>query len=130
MPYPLSPRIRRGLFAMTKVKSEIRGYGLAFGSFALLAVIASANRRYSINLDLSLLVVIAILWTAWYGGRGPALALILIVELTSQALNPQFSPRQSSHSLTPWRFSESSYSSWPLAKRPKFVFKPSVSGFE
>ncbi|MCI0489111.1 MAG: PAS domain S-box protein [Blastocatellia bacterium] len=71
---------------MTKrVKSAMMRYGLGLAAFALTILIAIIFRRYSIRIDLSLLVILVLIGVSWYGGKGPGLMVLILVELTTIA---------------------------------------------
>jgi len=76
-----------------KAKSAILRYGIGLASFAFTLVLALVFLRFSIKLDLSLLVVLALLGSAWYGGRGPGLMVAVLFELATVSLrNPIQAP--------------------------------------
>src|ERR1044072_8349500 len=66
-------------------------YGLALLAYILILLIVLAFRHYSVQFDLSLLIVAALMAVAWYAGAGPGLLLALLLELTTLALS---NPRQ------------------------------------
>ena len=61
----------------------VRRYGVALAAFLLPLIIASVLRRYSITFDLTLLVIVAIIAAAWYGGTVPGIMVALLFEVVS-----------------------------------------------
>jgi PAS domain S-box-containing protein len=58
-------------------------YGSALGGFALVLLITFAlPRLFSINLDLTSLIIAVMIASAWYLGRGPGLLVAVAFELT------------------------------------------------
>jgi PAS domain S-box-containing protein len=67
----------------TKVKSASLRYGLPVASFAFVILVAFAIRHFfALSLDPTLLLIVILIASAWYGGRGPGLLVLLIYELT------------------------------------------------
>lgn len=73
---------------MKQIRSAALRYGLALGSFAITLFIALVLRHYSININLTILVVVVLLGTTWYGGRGPGLLLAVLLEVATIILTP------------------------------------------
>ena len=73
---------------MKQIRSAALRYGLALGSFAITLSIALVLRHFSININLTILVVVVLLGTTWYGGRGPGLLLALLLEVATIILTP------------------------------------------
>ncbi len=73
---------------MKKIRSTAMRYGLGLGSFAVTLFIALVLRYYSINVNLTILVVVVLLGTTWYGGRGPGLLLAVLLEVATIMLTP------------------------------------------
>jgi PAS domain S-box-containing protein len=68
---------------MRKIRSAVLRYGLALGSFALILLISyGLQHLFSLKLDLTSLIIIAMIASAWYLGRGPGLLFALVFELT------------------------------------------------
>ena len=66
-----------------EIKSGVLRYGLALGTFVLLIGLTYAIPRISqINIDLTWLIIITMIATAWYLGRGPGLLFALLFEAT------------------------------------------------
>lgn len=58
-------------------------YGLALLSFVLiLLIIYSLQYFFSLKLDLTPLIILAMIASAWYGGMGPGLLVAILFELT------------------------------------------------
>ena len=58
-------------------------YGLALGSFVLaMLVIMGLPRITSVRLDLTSLIILVMIGSAWYLGRGPGLLIAFLFELT------------------------------------------------
>src|SRR4051812_1107951 len=77
-----------------EIKSGFLRYGLALGAFVLLIGLTFLiPRLLPVNLDLTWLIIIAMIATAWYLGRGPGLMFAIIFEATlvyfTYAANPQ-----------------------------------------
>ena len=71
------------------MKREIRKisqrYGVALAAFLLPLIISVVLKRLSITVDLTLLVIGAIIAAAWYGGTVPGLMVALLFELVALA---------------------------------------------
>ncbi len=66
-----------------RFRSVIVRYGLAGGTFALLiAVVATARRLWGVTLDTTSLIILTMVGSAWYGGRGPGLFVAVLFEAT------------------------------------------------
>lgn len=73
--------------AAKKIKATAFRYGIGIGTFALTMLIASILRYFSISIDLSILVIGALICTAWYGGRGPGVLAAILFELVYMILS-------------------------------------------
>ncbi len=73
---------------MKDIRSTTLRYGLALGSFAITLFIALVLRHFSININLTILIVVVLLGTTWYGGRGPGLLLAFLLEAATIILTP------------------------------------------
>ena len=62
-------------------------YGISVGAFVLTMVVAAILRHFSISIDLSLLVIAALICSAWYGGRGPGITAAILFELAYMLLS-------------------------------------------
>ncbi|MGI8733845.1 MAG: DUF4118 domain-containing protein [Pyrinomonadaceae bacterium] len=72
----MSPKIR-------EIRSIALRYGLALGSFVLvMLVILGLPRLTSIRIDLTSLIILVMIGSAWYLGRGPGLLIALLFEFT------------------------------------------------
>lgn len=68
---------------MKELRSAVLRYGLALGSFALILLLSYVLRRYfSINLDVTSLIILLMIASAWYGGIGPGLVVAIAFEIT------------------------------------------------
>lgn len=75
----------------------MRRYGLGLIAFVLTLSLGLLLRRYSIRIDLSLLVFLVLIGVTWYGGKGPGLTvailfLIATVTLALQTGTPRAQP--------------------------------------
>lgn len=66
-----------------KVKSTILRYGLALLLFAVTVGIALLLSYYSFKINLTILIVVALVAAAWYGGRGPGILLAFLLQGTT-----------------------------------------------
>src|SRR5215208_521375 len=65
------------------IRSIALRYGLALLSFALLLLISLGFQRFfSFRLDVTPLIIAVMVASAWYGGRGPGLLIVILFELT------------------------------------------------
>jgi signal transduction histidine kinase/ActR/RegA family two-component response regulator len=72
-----------------KIRSVPLRYGLALASFALiLAASFGLQNVLPFRIDLTSLIIIAMIASAWYLGLGPGLVLALILELTLDYFSP------------------------------------------
>ena len=71
-----------------KIKSIALRYGLAIGLFAAAIGISLLLSRYSIKINLTLLIMGVIFAAAWYGGRGPGVLSALLFEATTILYTP------------------------------------------
>ena len=77
------------LAASAEAKSAVVRYGLAVVSFALCLLLAYALRLlFSIKFDPTTLVVIVLIASAWYLGRGPGLLVAILYEATIDFFSP------------------------------------------
>lgn len=77
-----------------KIPSALLRYGLAIALCAVTISIAILLSYYSIKLNLTILIVLALIIPAWYGGRGPGLLAVVIIEaatLISRPISPDTS---------------------------------------
>jgi PAS domain S-box-containing protein len=66
-----------------KRRSALLRYGLAFGSFALILLVSFGMERIlPFRFDLTSMIILAMIASAWYLGLGPGLLLAVILELT------------------------------------------------
>src|SRR5690349_15728219 len=73
----------------TRLRSIILRYGLPAVSFAVIILITQALKRYfGFAFDPNLLLIGVFIASAWYGGAGPGLLVVLECELTIQYLSP------------------------------------------
>ena len=67
---------------LRKIKSAGLRYGMALGSFALILLISySFQKLFALRLDLTVLIIAAMIASAWYLGKGPGLAVAVACEL-------------------------------------------------
>lgn len=71
------------------IKTTAFRYGIGFGAFVLTVIVALILQHFAIVIDLSLLVIGALIFSAWYGGRGPGLVVALLFELTYLVFSKQ-----------------------------------------
>jgi signal transduction histidine kinase len=71
-----------------KWRSAIPGYGLGLATTTVTLIVAILLSRYSISVNLTLLVVAAVLIPTWYGGIGPGLMVGIIFEFVSILSKP------------------------------------------
>src|ERR1044072_3093170 len=72
-----------------KLKSTALRYGLPIVTFALVILLAVAIRRwFSISLDPTPLLIVILIASAWYGGRGPGFLVVIEYELAIQYFTP------------------------------------------
>ncbi len=65
------------------IRSTPLRYGLALGAFLLaMLVILGLPRITSVRIDLTTLIILVMIGSAWYLGRGPGLLIALLFELT------------------------------------------------
>lgn len=68
---------------LREIRSTPLRYGLALGSFVLvMLVILGLPRITSARLDLTSLIILVMIGSAWYLGRGPGLLIAILFELT------------------------------------------------
>lgn len=66
-----------------ETRSVALRYGLPVAAYALILLISLGFQRFfSFRLDLTTLVIVLMIVTAWYGGRGPGLVITLLFEIT------------------------------------------------
>lgn len=80
--------IKKQFISIQNIPPVLLRYGLAIGLFAIALAISLLNSyfEYKINLTILLLVVLAL--SSWYGGRGPGILLIFLVLVTSIIRTP------------------------------------------
>jgi PAS domain S-box-containing protein len=67
----------------TEIRSAPLRYGLALATFALILLLSFALQRFlPFRVDLTFLIIIAMIASAWYLGRGPGLLFALVFEAT------------------------------------------------
>ena len=67
---------------LRRIGREALRYGLALGAFALILLITFAIPRLTgVNLDLTSLIILAMIASAWYLGRGPGLLFAIAFEI-------------------------------------------------
>ena len=71
-----------------EIRSTPLRYALALGLFAVTLGIASLLAFLTIKVNLTILIVAALVATAWYGGRGPGFLLSILLILTTIAFSP------------------------------------------
>lgn len=69
-------------------KSFLWRYGLALGGCFLTILISFIFTSYSIRINLTILVIVALIIPSWYGGRGPGLMTAIIFELVTIIARP------------------------------------------
>src|SRR6266404_4324368 len=72
---------------MNRIKTTAFRYGISIGAFVLTMLIAAILRRFSISIDLSILVIGALMCSAWFGGRGPGVTAAILFELVYMILS-------------------------------------------
>jgi PAS domain S-box-containing protein len=66
-----------------RILSVVWRYGLPLVAFALILYIPTLiNRLFSFSIDLTLLIILLLIATAWYLGRGPGLLVAVVFEIT------------------------------------------------
>jgi PAS domain S-box-containing protein len=66
-----------------KILSAVGRYGLPVVAFALILLLSTAFQRlFSFGFDLTLLIILLLIATAWYVGRGPGLLVAFVFEAT------------------------------------------------
>ena len=68
---------------MKKTRQILRRYGIALAAFILPLIISAVLRRSSVTIDLSLLVIAAIIAASWYAGTVPGLLVAYLAPLPS-----------------------------------------------
>lgn len=72
-----------------EIRSAPLRYGLALASFALILGVSSGLQRIlPFRIDLTSMIIIAMIASAWYLGLGPGLVLAIILELTLDYFSP------------------------------------------
>jgi two-component system, cell cycle sensor histidine kinase and response regulator CckA len=82
-------------------KKTIFGYLIAIATFAVTLIIALLLQYYSIKINLTILIAITLIVPAWYGGRGPGLLVVFLLELVTILTNS----RPPETGLANWLFS-------------------------
>src|SRR5579871_2872298 len=82
-----------GPIGMSGKRQVLARYGLGVASFGLTLLISLIFKHYSISVNLTLLVLAALIGSAWYGGRGPGfmvvgLFMLLTINLTTARAQP------------------------------------------
>ena len=66
-----------------KIRTAALRYGLGVLAFTVILLIAFAIKRFfSLTLDPTPLLIIVLIASAWYGGRGPGLLVLVVYEIT------------------------------------------------
>ncbi len=65
------------------VRSIAMRYGLALASFVLTLFIALVLRYYSIRISLAIPIILVLIGTTWYGGKGPGLMVAILLEIAT-----------------------------------------------
>ena len=71
-----------------KIQSVLLRYGLAFGLYFVTVGIATLLQHFSIKINLTILVVVALVALAWYCGRGPGIFLAILLQGTNLFYQP------------------------------------------
>jgi PAS domain S-box-containing protein len=66
-----------------KIKSFCLRYGLALGIILITLLISAILSFYSIKINLTILVIIALIIPSWYGGRGPGFLVGIVFEIVT-----------------------------------------------
>src|SRR5438045_7808088 len=66
-----------------RTRSFLLRYGLAFVTCVVTLLIAILLQSYSIKLNLTILIIFAIIIPVWYGGRGPGLLVAIVFEMVT-----------------------------------------------
>jgi PAS domain S-box-containing protein len=73
--------------AVDRIKTTAFRYGISIGTFLLTMLIAAILRHFSISIDLSILVIGALICSAWFGGRGPGVTAAILFEMVYMILS-------------------------------------------
>ena len=73
----------------SKVTPVVRRYVIGLVSFAIPLLIAIVFQHLSVKLDLSLLIVAALIVATWYGGRGPGFMVAILMLAAALAFRTQ-----------------------------------------
>jgi PAS domain S-box-containing protein len=73
---------------MGRFKSIALRYGLAVGLFAAAIGISLLLQKFSIKINLTILIMGVIFLASWYGGRGPGILSALLLEATTIIYTP------------------------------------------
>ena len=63
-----------------RLKTTVFRYGIGVGAFALTMFVAGILRYLAISIDLTIIVVGALICAAWYGGRDPGVLVAILFE--------------------------------------------------
>jgi PAS domain S-box-containing protein len=66
-----------------RIRSVALRYGLGLGSVAITIFISIVLSNYSIKLNLTILVIVALIVPTWYGGKGPGLLVAVLFEVVT-----------------------------------------------
>ena len=80
--------LNKPLPAAKGIRAVLLRYGLALGLFAITLGVSLLLSYIGFKINLTILVVVALFATAWYGGRGPGLLLALLLEIATILLTP------------------------------------------
>jgi PAS domain S-box-containing protein len=73
---------------MSRFKSTALRYGFSVGLFAAAIGISLLLQKYSIKINLTILIMGVIFLASWYGGRGPGILTALLLEMTTIIYTP------------------------------------------
>ena len=69
-------------------KSYVRRYALAIGILVLILTVQNLLLYFSIKLSFTIPIIVGLVATGWYGGRGPGIALAILIALISAISSP------------------------------------------
>jgi len=72
-----------------KLTQTAKNYGVAFVAFITPLIITATLRRFSINSDLAIIYVGAIMAAAWFGGTAPGVLVAILFEIIVISLGPK-----------------------------------------
>lgn len=71
-----------------KIRSAAFRYGLSIAIFAVTLTISALLSRYNLKINLTALIVVALVAVSWYAGRGPGILFSLLVVGVTAFTNP------------------------------------------